>query len=392
MVIGSPWKAALILRYTSDGSRLSMRKSDRSLLWYRVDGVLTPSFDVLPARGHRSNKDSLHGCCMVSNTFNRIECPSQDVLMPLGVAWNKLKPLRVRKYRLKLLTLVLPFANLLRARVRVFARWNRLRPIWYDNLPRALRAGLGRHSSNLAHQTILNNWAEKSTYQEMTLYLYNMLQPSQRQIRLCTIHPGPFDESLSCSLRTVSLDKEPKYETLSYLWGEPIFDHAISVDGSVMMITKNLHVALRYLREPRTPRGFSDEISGASRGLSIPGTQRVLWADAICIKQADIDEHSSQVRLMGDIYRNGKELQIWLREIKGIRSCGGALGEDGGRHQSHSDHHEVVDSRYLSRKKIQPSRISSSPTVIQQPPNLSFRRLQKTSIRTCLAYLTNYSL
>lgn len=66
MIIGSPWKAALILRYISDGSRLSMRKSDQSLLWYRVDGVLTPSFDVLPAQGHRSNKDSLHGCCMVS--------------------------------------------------------------------------------------------------------------------------------------------------------------------------------------------------------------------------------------------------------------------------------------------------------------------------------------
>jgi len=88
-----------------------------------------------------------------------------------------------------------------------------------------------------------------------------------------------------------------------------------------------------------------------SRGISIPETQRVLRADATCVKQADIDEHSPQVRLMGDIYRNGKELQIWLGEVKEIRSCGGALGEDGGRHQSHSDHHEVMDSRYLSREK-----------------------------------------
>lgn len=66
IVIGSPWKAALTLRHFWDRSRLSMPKSDRSLFWYRVDGVLTPLFDVLPARSDRSNKDTFHGCCMVS--------------------------------------------------------------------------------------------------------------------------------------------------------------------------------------------------------------------------------------------------------------------------------------------------------------------------------------
>jgi hypothetical protein len=49
-----------------------------------------------------------------------------------------------------------------------------------------------------------------------------------------------------------------------------------------------------------------------------------------------------------------KNYRFGFGDVEEIRSCGGALGEDGGRHQSHSDHHEVVDSRYLSRKKIPP--------------------------------------
>jgi hypothetical protein len=79
---------------------------------------------------------------------------------------------------------------------------------------------------------------------------------AKRQIHLCTIHPGAFDESLRCILRTVSLDEEPKYETLSYVWGEPIIDHAISVDGSVLMIHQKSPHCSSVPSGPRTPPGF----------------------------------------------------------------------------------------------------------------------------------------
>ncbi len=37
------------------------------------------------------------------------------------------------------------------------------------------------------------------------------------QIRLLTVEPGKYEDDIQCSLTTVSLDKEPKYDALSYV-------------------------------------------------------------------------------------------------------------------------------------------------------------------------------
>lgn len=39
---------------------------------------------------------------------------------------------------------------------------------------------------------------------------------------------------------------------------------------------------------------------------------RILWIDAICINQEDLDERSVQVAIMGDIYRQARRTVIWL--------------------------------------------------------------------------------
>jgi hypothetical protein len=59
-----------------------------------------------------------------------------------------------------------------------------------------------------------------------------------------------------------------------------------------LAITKNLHDALLRLRLPTQPR--------------------LVWTDAICINQEDIEERGSQVKLMGDIYRFADSVVIWL--------------------------------------------------------------------------------
>ena len=82
----------------------------------------------------------------------------------------------------------------------------------------------------------------------MAPYMYDKLDRTRRQIRICLIHPGAFEDPIKCSLRTVSLDDDPQYETLSYAWGAPVFDHTVLVDGAALNLTKNLHNALRYLR------------------------------------------------------------------------------------------------------------------------------------------------
>ena len=161
----------------------------------------------------------------------------------------------------------------------------------------------------------------------MAPYVYDKLDPTRRQIRICLIHPGTLGDPVRCSLRTVSLDDGPQYETLSYAWGAPVFDHTVLVDGAALNVTKNLHNALRYLRRQQRPFSEDGYASSGNSAFKIdvttsssdPEASRVLWADAICINQADKDERASQVNLMGDVYRHGIRLHVWIGTAKEIR-------------------------------------------------------------------------
>lgn len=131
-------------------------------------------------------------------------------------------------------------------------------------------------------------------------FVYEKLSPDRREIRLCTLQPATKCQPLSCALSVVSLESRPEYETLSYVWGDPNLSNEIIANSSVIKITGNLHTALYYLRSPDVPR--------------------VVWADGICINQLDLGERSSQVRMMDDIYRQARGVQIWLGEAEDIVS------------------------------------------------------------------------
>ena len=141
---------------------------------------------------------------------------------------------------------------------------------------------------------------KRESQTQADVFSYNQLSGWRREIRLCILDPGAIDDPLTCALRTVSLMEHPVYETLSYAWGDPALNNEIVANGRVIKITKNLHTALRYLRKSDEPR--------------------VIWADGICINQSDLEERSSQVGMMGDVFQRGKELQIWLGEAEEIES------------------------------------------------------------------------
>jgi hypothetical protein len=84
----------------------------------------------------------------------------------------------------------------------------------------------------------------------------------------------------------------PEYEALSYTWGDERIKKPITSSGHPMLVTANLHSALKHLRHEDKPR--------------------VLWADALCINQADSAEKSAQVPLMGAIYSGADKVLIWL--------------------------------------------------------------------------------
>lgn len=84
------------------------------------------------------------------------------------------------------------------------------------------------------------------------------------------------------------------YEALSYTWGSKEKVAEITVNGSTMHITSNLYVALRHIR--------------------LANQDRILWIDAICIDQDNIEERRHQVQQMSYIYKEAEQVIIWLGE------------------------------------------------------------------------------
>lgn len=122
-------------------------------------------------------------------------------------------------------------------------------------------------------------------------YQYDTL-PQGRWFRVLKVHPGQFDDSLSCELVATPLDEAPQYRALSYVWGDPTQVATITCSGIRIEITASLFEGLRRIRA-------TDDVE-------------IAWADAICINQTDNDEKSFQVNQMGDIYDKAAEVVVWL--------------------------------------------------------------------------------
>ncbi|KAF2838109.1 hypothetical protein M501DRAFT_1004951 [Patellaria atrata CBS 101060] len=122
-------------------------------------------------------------------------------------------------------------------------------------------------------------------------YEYRPLE-NPNEIRVLVLEPGREDESVRCYLKHVTLSSKPHYEAISYVWGDPNVTEKIFCSGGTISITPNLHKALQQLRDEKS--------------------ERVLWADAVCINQADLQEKNVQVPLMGAIYSQADKVLIWL--------------------------------------------------------------------------------
>lgn len=104
---------------------------------------------------------------------------------------------------------------------------------------------------------------------------YNPLNPTNSEIRLVTLHPGRATDDIHCTLKTASLDECPKYEALSYTWGDENDTKPVTVNACLHDATSNLETALRCLRRRWKPR--------------------IMWVDALCINQTDVDEKNTQL-------------------------------------------------------------------------------------------------
>ncbi|KAH8759828.1 heterokaryon incompatibility protein-domain-containing protein [Diaporthe sp. PMI_573] len=135
---------------------------------------------------------------------------------------------------------------------------------------------------------------------------YPTLDADSAQIRLIILARGDIDSPIRCSYRVVDLDDENlSYETLSYVWNDGAGTEPILVDGKAVSVTRSLFGALEQLRV---------------------GCERTLWIDAICINQSDNAEKTRQVNMMGRIYSQCSQCNVWM----------GPLGETSSLDASHA--------------------------------------------------------
>lgn len=120
-------------------------------------------------------------------------------------------------------------------------------------------------------------------------------------IRLLRLLPGASSDPLRIEFEIFDLENKPPYfEALSYAWGEPNPDHdaevvVLSSSGDSLgslIVWENLQSALQHLRLPDEPR--------------------MLWIDALCIDQHDIQQKNHDVARMHEIYRRADLVLVWL--------------------------------------------------------------------------------
>lgn len=166
--------------------------------------------------------------------------------------------------------------------------------------------------------------------------IYEALRP--REIRLLSLKPALPDENIECSLIVTGLDQPLSFDALSYVWGPEAPTEEIHCNGIPMRVRKNLANALRRLRP--LPAHRVGRESGHWASVDVWKESHVLhsshnawksfarnrhehpspadpldcllWADAICINQNNVEERAEQVKLMEDIYPSARKVLLWF--------------------------------------------------------------------------------
>jgi hypothetical protein len=160
------------------------------------------------------------------------------------------------------------------------------------------------------------------------------LQTSSTNIRLLGIVHDDNDSLIRCKLRTVSLRTLPHYTALSYVWGASTLTRDILLDNKPFTVRENLWTFLQQARERQE--------------------RSLFWIDAICINQADNQERTHQVSMMGWIYSCAALVVVWL----GFSSSD-MLGLEMAVSAYHSRYHDqyILFRRWLDEHRQQVSRL-----------------------------------
>ena len=140
----------------------------------------------------------------------------------------------------------------------------------------------------------------------MEIFTYQTLEDSSLNFRLFILKPLENASTPAIPLHGEMIhikledEEKPQYETVSYFWGNPARCSLIIVDEKALRVPENTERTLRKLAN--TDR------------------QRVLWIDAVCINQDDVEERSCQVAIMSIIYESSTGNMIDLGDADSMDS------------------------------------------------------------------------
>ncbi|EPE31119.1 hypothetical protein GLAREA_04086 [Glarea lozoyensis ATCC 20868] len=130
----------------------------------------------------------------------------------------------------------------------------------------------------------------------MSAYTYHPLR-HEGSIRLLSCYGDTGHQYQLCEMHEISTRS---YHALSYTWGPQTVKVPISINGFGFQVTPNLLDALMSF--------FSKN------------PQDLLWVDAICIDQSNLEERDQQVRRMMDIYGEAEMVIVHLGYSRTLRT------------------------------------------------------------------------
>ncbi|KAJ5116138.1 heterokaryon incompatibility protein-domain-containing protein [Penicillium angulare] len=193
----------------------------------------------------------------------------------------------------------------------------------------------------------------------MSSFVYQALPEEPNVTRMVHLLPHTDRNTpIECTIFEYNLSEEGNlnrahsYVALSYCWGSDVKSESVTLNSRILSVTKNLHTALLYLRDPQLTRTF--------------------WIDAICINQDDKDEKSKQIPLMRTIYAQADHVIVWLGE-----------GSENGEEALRSVHY-LARQDDNSRKELIPEHLDARSKLLQRD---WFRRiwvLQEVGVARCI--------
>lgn len=97
----------------------------------------------------------------------------------------------------------------------------------------------------------------------------------------------------------------PDFMALSYVWGDA------NDRRGLIVVDLNDDPGAHHLASPKR-LGVTANLAEALTHLPWPDSHSILWIDAICINQEDMDERAEQVKLMAEIYTSASRVLAWL--------------------------------------------------------------------------------